>query len=221
MGTSSFVGYLYIAFSFLLAKSLVITALFYIKYIKIIMEMGMLYDIKLPKISCNTINIYLYDHTVSTIDLCHRSHFTAWNHTRVGFFEMDGYHMQDETGKWSGYGYDTLRLMARYWNVRFEYIGYDKSWGNMQKIFAPIWYPVFFAYCISPFWSSLFSYMTIPEVGEIAIHQIYRKCVEEIGDSRQYGKIGIKEKPWFMPWPFNSYLLSYSAEIPASFTFTL
>ena len=77
MGTSSFVGYLYIAFSFLLVKSLVITALFYIKYIKIIMEMGMLYDIKLPKISCNTINIYLYDHTVSTIDLCHRSHFTA------------------------------------------------------------------------------------------------------------------------------------------------
>ena len=24
----------------------------------------------------------------------------------------------------------------------------------------------------------------IPEVGEIAIHQMYRKCVEEIGDSR-------------------------------------
>ena len=53
---------------------------------------------------------------------------------RVGFFEMDGYHMQDETGKRSGYGYDTLRLMARYWNVRFEYVGYDKSWGNMQKM---------------------------------------------------------------------------------------
>ena len=46
------------------------------------MEIGMLYDIKLPKISCNTINIYLCDRTVSTIDLCHRSHFTAWNHTR-------------------------------------------------------------------------------------------------------------------------------------------
>ena len=45
-------------------------------------EMGMLYDIKLPKISWNTINIYLCDRTVSTIALCHRSHFTAWNHTR-------------------------------------------------------------------------------------------------------------------------------------------
>jgi len=49
---------------------------------------------------------------------------------RVGFFEMDGYHMQDETGKRNGYGYDTLRLMARYWNVHFEYIGYDKAWFN-------------------------------------------------------------------------------------------
>ena len=35
---------------------------------------------------------------------------------RVGFFEMNGYHMQDEDGNRSGYGYDTLRLMARYWN---------------------------------------------------------------------------------------------------------
>jgi hypothetical protein len=37
--------------------------------------------------------------------------------------------------------------------------------------------------------------MTTPEVGEIAIHQMYRKCVEEIGDSRRYEEIGIKEKP--------------------------
>jgi len=36
--------------------------------------------------------------------------------------------------------------------------------------------------------------MTIPEVGEIAIHQMYRKCVEEIGDSRQYGEYWGKRK---------------------------
>lgn len=45
---------------------------------------------------------------------------------------MNGYHMQDEDGNRSGYGYDTLRLMARYWNVDYEYIGYDKSWSEMQ-----------------------------------------------------------------------------------------
>lgn len=53
---------------------------------------------------------------------------------RVGFFEMNGYHMQDEDGNRSGYGYDTLRLMARYWDVDYEYIGYDKSWSEMQKM---------------------------------------------------------------------------------------
>jgi len=41
--------------------------------------------------------------------------------------------------------------------------------------------------------------MTIPEVGEIAIQQMYRKCVEEIGDSRQYRKIRRREKPWLVP----------------------
>ena len=33
---------------------------------------------------------------------------------KVGFFAMDGYHMMDEEGNRSGYGYDFLRLMARY-----------------------------------------------------------------------------------------------------------
>ncbi|WP_270706911.1 hypothetical protein [Clostridium fessum] len=36
---------------------------------------------------------------------------------KVGFFAMDGYHVMDEEGNRSGYGYDFLRLMARYWDV--------------------------------------------------------------------------------------------------------
>ena len=50
---------------------------------------------------------------------------------KVGFFAMDGYHMMDEEGNRSGYGYDFLRLMARYWDVDYEYVGYDKSWEDM------------------------------------------------------------------------------------------
>lgn len=46
---------------------------------------------------------------------------------KVGFFAMDGYHVMDEEGNRSGYGYDFLRLMARYWDVDYEYVGYDKS----------------------------------------------------------------------------------------------
>ena len=53
---------------------------------------------------------------------------------RVGFFAMDGYHMMDEDGNRSGYGYDFLRLMARYWDVNHEYVGYDKSWEEMQQM---------------------------------------------------------------------------------------
>ena len=53
---------------------------------------------------------------------------------KVGFFAMDGYHMMDEEGNRSGYGYDVLRLMARYWDVNYEYVGYDKSWEDMQQM---------------------------------------------------------------------------------------
>ena len=53
---------------------------------------------------------------------------------KVGFFAMDGYHMMDEEGNRSGYGYDFLRLMARYWDVDYEYVGYDQSWDDMQQI---------------------------------------------------------------------------------------
>ena len=47
---------------------------------------------------------------------------------------MDGYHVMDEEGNRSGYGYDFLRLMARYWDVDYEYVGYDKSWDDMQQM---------------------------------------------------------------------------------------
>ena len=53
---------------------------------------------------------------------------------RVGFFAMDGYHMMDEEGNRSGYGYDFLQLVSRYINVDFDYIGYEKSWEDMQNM---------------------------------------------------------------------------------------
>ena len=53
---------------------------------------------------------------------------------RVGFFAFDGYHMVDENGNRSGYGYDFLRLAARYMDVDFEYVGYDKSWDDMLEM---------------------------------------------------------------------------------------
>ena len=55
---------------------------------------------------------------------------------RVGFFEQSGYHMIDNDGMRSGYGYDVLQLMARYENFVYEYVGYEKSFDealNMLK----------------------------------------------------------------------------------------
>lgn len=53
---------------------------------------------------------------------------------RVGFFHMDGYHMIDEDGDKSGYGYDFFRLMARYLDVEYDYVGYELGWKDMQRM---------------------------------------------------------------------------------------
>ena len=53
---------------------------------------------------------------------------------KVGFFAFDGYHEIDKNGRRSGYGYDFLTKMKRYADVKFEYVGYDKNWNEMQQM---------------------------------------------------------------------------------------
>ena len=55
---------------------------------------------------------------------------------RVGFFAFDGYHEQDADGLRSVYGYELLQHLAGYGGLRYEYVGYDKSWGEMQDMLA-------------------------------------------------------------------------------------
>ena len=55
---------------------------------------------------------------------------------RVGFFAFEGYHMQNDEGYHSGYGYEFLQLAARYTNWRYAYIGYHRSWKEMQQMLA-------------------------------------------------------------------------------------
>lgn len=50
---------------------------------------------------------------------------------RVGFFAFDGYHMMDDKGNKSGYGYEFLRMASRYLNVDFVYVGYEQGWDDM------------------------------------------------------------------------------------------
>ena len=55
----------------------------------------------------------------------------AQRRLRVGFFHFDGYHMEDEQGNRSGYGYEYLQHMLLYADWKYEYVGYDKSWSEM------------------------------------------------------------------------------------------
>lgn len=50
---------------------------------------------------------------------------------RVGFFSADGYHVMNDEGIKSGYGYDFLQMMLRYNNWKYDYVGYDKNWPDM------------------------------------------------------------------------------------------
>lgn len=62
----------------------------------------------------------------------------ADNHTitnlRAGFWSFDGYHNIDESGNRSGYGYDLLQLIARYANVHYTYLGFDKTLGESLEL---------------------------------------------------------------------------------------
>ncbi|MBO5145687.1 MAG: response regulator [Lachnospiraceae bacterium] len=53
---------------------------------------------------------------------------------KVGFFAFDGYHMIDDDGIRSGYGYDFLQMVTRYVNFHYEYVGYDRPWDDMQSM---------------------------------------------------------------------------------------
>ena len=53
---------------------------------------------------------------------------------RAGFYYCEGYHEIGQDGTYTGYGYDLLQLIARYENVKYEYVGYDKSWDEMLKM---------------------------------------------------------------------------------------
>ena len=55
---------------------------------------------------------------------------------KVGFFAFAGYHEQSEDGARSGYGYEMLQHLAGYAGFRYEYVGYDKSWSQMQDMLA-------------------------------------------------------------------------------------
>lgn len=75
----------------------------------------------------------------SALSLCPAAGATASDTRqtiRVGFFAFDGYHMIDADGNRSGYGYDFLRMAARYMDADYTYVGYDCGWDDMLDMLA-------------------------------------------------------------------------------------
>jgi signal transduction histidine kinase len=53
---------------------------------------------------------------------------------KVGYFQLDGFNEIDENGVYSGYDYDFFQMLGRYTSLNFEFVGYDKSWQEMQEM---------------------------------------------------------------------------------------
>ncbi len=53
---------------------------------------------------------------------------------KVAFYAFDCYHMQDENGKRTGYGYEMMQNVAKYLQCTFSYVGYDKSASECEEL---------------------------------------------------------------------------------------
>ena len=53
---------------------------------------------------------------------------------KVGFPYIDGYQMMDEDGNKSGYAYEFLQNMKLYTDWKYEYVGYNNSWEEIQQM---------------------------------------------------------------------------------------
>ena len=46
---------------------------------------------------------------------------------KVAFYASNCYHIQDESGQRSGYGYEMMQDLSKYMQCTFDYVGYDKT----------------------------------------------------------------------------------------------
>lgn len=53
---------------------------------------------------------------------------------KVAFYAFDCYHMQDENGKKTGYGYEMMQGISKYLQCTFSYVGYDKSASECEEM---------------------------------------------------------------------------------------
>lgn len=63
-----------------------------------------------------------------------RAQETPNREVKAGVFHFDGFHNLNKEGGMEGYGIDLLNLISDYSRLNFNFIGYDKSWQDMQDM---------------------------------------------------------------------------------------
>ncbi len=56
------------------------------------------------------------------------------NSVKVGYFYYPGYHIIDDDGNYSGYGFELYEKMSVYGNFDAEYVGYDKTFAECRQM---------------------------------------------------------------------------------------
>ena len=83
---------------------------------------------------------------------------------KVAFYAFDCYHMQDENGKRSGYGYEMMQNLSNYLQCTFSYVGYDKSASECEQMLRDSAIDIYTAARKTPEREAEFAFTTHPAI---------------------------------------------------------
>lgn len=83
---------------------------------------------------------------------------------KVAFYAFDNYHMQDDFGNCSGYGYEMMRGVSRYLQCTFSFIGYEKSADECEELLRNGEIDIYTAAKVTPKRLEEFAFSTHPAI---------------------------------------------------------
>lgn len=83
---------------------------------------------------------------------------------KVAFYAFDCYHMQDENGKKTGYGYEMMQGISKYLQCTFSYVGYDKSAQECEEMLRNGEIDIYTAARLTPERQKEFAFSTHPAI---------------------------------------------------------
>ena len=83
---------------------------------------------------------------------------------KVAFYAFDCYHMQDENGKKTGYGYEMMQGVSKYLQCTFSYVGYDKTAQECEELLRNGDIDIYTAAKLTPERQEEFAFSTHPAI---------------------------------------------------------